>query len=160
MTTRTPHDPPRPAGGIVGDLKRVRRDGGATVAELREFVSQMRGRSPQEMLGMVSASELVRGVIIATIGTAVLIFAGTIFPYLRADKKPAKKPNDKTAPPTAATDNKATPTTDATAAMNAKKTDTDLDAAAKALKIDEVKSADPNSNPLDKDLDKLLDGKE
>jgi hypothetical protein len=158
MTTRTPHDPPRPAGGIAGDLKRVRRDGGATIGELREFIGQMRGRSPQEVLGMVSTSELVRGVIIATIGTVAFFALFTIGPYLTAEP-PAKKPGDKNAP-AVANDNKVTTPAAGVAGTDTKKTDTDLDAAAKALKIDEVKTADPNSNPLDKDLDKLLDGKE
>lgn len=161
MTTQTPHEPAAHGTGVGGSLSRIKRDGGHTLAELQEFLAQMRGRSPQEVLGMVSASELVRGIVLATIGCVVLIGVFTIIPYaLRDDKAAAKSPPSKDAAP-APSDKGAANAAPAVASSGSKTpSDTDLDAAAKALNIDEVKAAPPDVNPLDKDLDKLLDGKE
>jgi pyruvate/2-oxoglutarate dehydrogenase complex dihydrolipoamide acyltransferase (E2) component len=159
-------DSTSPTGsGAVSSLARLKRDGGHTLAELQEFLAQMRGRSPQEVLGMVSASELIRGILLATLGCVLLIAVFTVVPYvLRGDQTAANKSNetepsaaakkDETTSPGAATPAVATKGDSATAATP------DVEAAAKALDIDEVKTANPNVNPLDKDLDKLLDGTE
>ena len=54
------------AGGIARDLDRLKSDAGATAAEIREFLGQMRGRSPQEMIGLVAESGLTRSMFLAT----------------------------------------------------------------------------------------------
>jgi hypothetical protein len=152
MTTQSP----TPSRGLVGDLKRAKREGGASLAELREFVAGMRGRSPQEVLGMVSASALIQATVQATLGCIVLIALWTGASYMAKQNEPKKG-----AKPTAVkTEEKpATPVAPAVAEAKPANKEPDPAAAAKALNIDEVKTADPNVNPLDKDLDKLLDGK-
>ena len=112
---------------------------------------------------MVSASELVRGVILATIGCVLFMALFTVGPYLFIPKQAAKKDAAKAAPTNAAAPVESTAASIPTPAVDVTKvpsTDADAGAAAKALNIDEVKTADPNVNPLDKDLDKLLDGTE
>ena len=156
MASRLPAQTSTNGGGMLGDLKRARREGGASITELREVVSQMRGRSPQEVLGMVSASELIRGIIISTIGTVLFFAVFTVGPYLFKDEQTAKKAGKKT--PAAEANNKTDAAPVEAAAMAS--TEPDAAAAAKALNIDEVKTADPNVNPLDTNIDKLLDGKE
>lgn len=165
MPTQLPAEPTgSPGGGTMSSLSRMKRDTSYTLAELQDFLAQMRGRSPQEVLGMVSASELIRGIVIATIGCVVLVGVLTIVPYALRDKPTATAAPEATAASSATTP-AASPATAAAPAV----TDTDsktgtsaenLSAAAKALDIDEVKAAPPDVNPLDKDLDKLLDGKE
>jgi hypothetical protein len=155
MPTQAPQDPTQ---GVLGGLSRVKRDGAHSLQELQEFVAQMRGRSPQEVLGMVSASELVRGIVLATVGCVVLLAAFTVVPYALRDKDAAAKASAAPAAPTK-TAGPSTATTPAIASTDEKTDKTpDASAAAKALNIDEVKTADPSVNPLDKDLDKLLDG--
>ena len=42
------------------DLRELKTNSSATVQELQEFLSQLRGKSPQEMLGVVASSQLFR----------------------------------------------------------------------------------------------------
>ncbi len=166
MATPTPQEPTGAQGsGVMGNLSRIKRDSSYTLAELQAFLAEMRGRSPQEVLGMVSTSELVRGIALATVGCVVLIGVLTVVPYaLRDTTAAATKPADaETQAPAATSETTAASTTAPVVADGDTKkqpSEADLGAAAKALNIDEVKTADPSINPLDKDLNKLLDGKE
>jgi hypothetical protein len=151
-------------GGVVRDLKRLGADSTATVAELREFVGQMRGKSPQEMLGMVANSGLAWSIMLAMLLFVVLLAAGTVIPYiLKNDAKDAAGPT--TNQTTVAGDG--APRTDETPpaeAAPAESPDTATDGkvdparAVEAMGIDETRTADPDRNPLEDKLDKLLDG--
>jgi hypothetical protein len=145
-------------------MKRMREDGSASVSELRDFVGRMHGKSPQEMMGLVSQSGLARGIAMSAGGFAVLLIVGTLIPYLLFDnasagegtaKKGSKGPAVVNAPAT--NDNGAAKKTGADVANGTGKPDAAY--LTKKLGINEVGKADPNKNPLDTPkLDKLLDG--
>jgi hypothetical protein len=63
------------------DLRELKTNSSATVQELQEFLSQLRGKSPQEMLGVVASSQLFRATILSIILVTGTIFALTAFPY-------------------------------------------------------------------------------
>lgn len=150
--------------GVGADMQRLRKDGSASVSELRDFVGRMHGKSPQEMMGLVSQSGLARGIAMSAGGFAALLIVGTVIPYLwfgsaSADEGTAKKgskgPTVVNAPAT--DDNGAAKKTGADVANGTGKPDPA--ALAKKLGINEVSKADPDKNPLDTPkLDKLLDG--
>ena len=41
--------------GIMGDVQSVKRNGAASLEELREFIGSLKGRKPQEVMGEVAA---------------------------------------------------------------------------------------------------------
>ena len=53
-TKPTSDEPATPGFGIARDLQQLKTHSAASVAELREFLAQMRGRRPQEVLGLVA----------------------------------------------------------------------------------------------------------
>ncbi len=147
--------------GIAGDLKRLKADSGATATELREFLSHLKGRSPQEVMGVVAESNLFRSILTATAGCVVLLVVFTIVPYALSSRsasvseKPAAAAVTPTnEAPTAAAQAAASPAESAAAVPG----EPDLERAAKAMGIGGTAEADPNTNPLDSKLDKLLDG--
>lgn len=160
-------DPAESASGLRRDMRRAREGAFATTAELREFVHNLRGKSPQEVLGAVANSGLAQGVVLATLGTVALMAVFTVVPYyvyggkaaakaaLEAKKAAAAQATaesaaDSTAESATSTPEKAAPTSK-TAAGNAQQT---LDKMGES----ETKQADPKVNPLD-NLDDLLDTK-
>ena len=150
--------------GVGGDLQRLKTDGGASAAELREFLGHLKGRSPQEVLGAVAESDLVRSTLMATAGCFVLLVVLTIVPYALKSRsagvpeKPAAAAVTTPAntAPTAAVETAGGPSEQAAAVSS----EPDLERAAEAMGIGGTAEADPNSNPLDSKLDKLLDGLE
>ena len=151
----------RPSG-VAGDLHRLKTDGGASAAELREFLSHLKGRTPQEVLGVVAESDLVRSILTATVGCFVLLVVLTVVPYALKSRstgvgeKPAAaavaQPDDEAS--AAAAETSAGTSDQAVAASS----EPDLERAAEAMGIGGTAEADPNVNPLDSKLDKLLDG--
>ncbi|MDP7277973.1 MAG: hypothetical protein QF363_21010 [Planctomycetaceae bacterium] len=155
--------------GVFKDVKRLQTDGTASVEELREFLERLKGKSPQEMLGIVAESGLVKGMVTATIGTMVVLLVFTIGPWAYgelagepvqpqtlAKPAPATTPNPQAAidPATqaaAAAASVADPGSQPPAAASGQP---DLGAATKALGIGETKTGEPN---LDSLLDKKLD---
>ena len=153
--------PTRP-GGIVGDLQQLQADGGASAAELREFLSHLKGRSPHEVMGVVAESNLIRSVFTATVGCVVLLVVLTVVPYALknrpasvSEKKPAATVMEPTNEEQTAAAETVAETSEQTAAAS---TEPDLERAAKAMGIGGTAEADPKTNPLDSKLDKLLDG--
>lgn len=148
-------DQEKPDGG----LKRTRVEAAATAAELRAFIASMKGRSPQEMLGAVAQSSLVRATIEMSVWTLVLITVFTLGPYLLKSKSPKdttsnqaqKAVAEKAAKPAAKADREPSKT------EPSQPETPDLQRAAKAMGLDETKTADPKTNPREKDLDSLLD---
>lgn len=130
-----------------------------TVAELREFLAQMRGKSPSEMLGAIASSNLFHSALVATAAISVAITALTLIPFAwgkvfhreDAATTAASAPGDGDTPPAstapqpdldAATDTTATPS------------------AADRLGIGDSEDAPPNVNPLESSTGDLLEGLE
>jgi cytoskeletal protein RodZ len=157
----------RPPRGLARDLHRAREGTKASAEELREFVRQFRGKNPQEMLGLVAGSGLVRSTILATVLTVGFMAVFTIWPYLTYEPKatakankpaaapsPAPAPTASTpaAPAAAATADAAKPAAPPTAATGTPKQPDVL----QRLGIGETKASDPKKNPLEAGADDLL----
>ena len=139
----------------ITDFRNLKEHGGASLTELKEFLSSLRGRSPQEVIGIVKTSLLIQSLVIATAATLAFLFVFTVAPYMiwgpQVAQKP-KKPQPIVAQPTPAATVKTETKSDGTPPSE------DAAKAVKAMGMDETKVADPKSNPLEKDFDKLLDG--
>lgn len=154
-------------GGIVRDLRRLKSDGSASVAELREFLKDVKGKSPQEMLGLVAKSGLTRSITLATFLFAVLLAALTLIPY-GMQAREAKSPETPSAQEPAAETTAAqavdeAPKPDTAATTPAEETNgvpSDPEHALEVLGIGETRAADPDKNPLEDKLNNLLDGVE
>ena len=100
------NEPHAPMASAKSDLRQLKTNSAATVAELKAFLKQLQGKSPQEMLGIVAGSQLVRAIGISTALVAVTMVVFTAIPYARGagrDKEAAATKNEeKTAAPTAA----------------------------------------------------------
>jgi len=77
-TKPTPEQPAMPGFGIARDLRHLKTHSAASVAELREFLAQTRGRRPQEVLGLVAGSHLMRSVAVATLGAVLVLTVGSV----------------------------------------------------------------------------------
>lgn len=166
MTENSKSEPaPR---GLARDIHRAKHGAKASADELREFVKQLKGRSPQEMLGIVAESGLVRATALASVITLVFMVAFTVGPYFWNQWNP-KKPVA-VAPPAAAPAAPApaaTPTATATPAAGnlppgiappatARTNPNDPKMKDPLSAASEVKSFDAKSNPLDNTKDDLL----
>lgn len=156
--------------GVFKDVKRLQTDGNASVEELREFLAELKGKSPQEMLGIVAESGLVKGMVTATIGMVAVLFVFTIGPWAYNELAGEPVQPQATAQPAAAQNSSpqvpVDPATQAAAAAAAvgnpgaqassaaPASQADLGAATKALGIGEAKSGEPNLDAL---LNKKLD---
>jgi hypothetical protein len=142
----------------ITDFRNLKEHGGASLGELKEFLSNLRGRSPQEVIGIVKTSLLIQSLAVATGITVVFLFLFTVAPYMIWGPQVAQKP--KKAQPVATQPATPAPTVAASAEVKSEGTPSNEDAAkaAKAMGLDETKTADPKTNPLEKDFDKLLDG--
>lgn len=147
---------PQPPRGVRGDIKQLHASSSAAAAELRKFLREMRGKSPQEMLGAVAQSDLVRSTLTAAGAMIVLLLVLTVVPFVwaKVNPKPVAAPPASAAPapaemPAAQTDAQPTPA----ATPNPQ----DI---ADTLGIGEQKPADPKVNPLENKADDLLKGLE
>ena len=144
---------PHPTVSIASDLKKIRRNTAASSHEIREFLAQMRGKSPQEMLGMLASSSLVKCTLQSGIGWLVVIVVFTLGPWLWSMINP---PTPKVAQPPAATA-AVTPTAAAPAPAEPKAAEPTPPAkVTEKLGIGETKEAPANQNPLEKASDDLL----
>jgi len=79
----------------AGEFARMKAGSAASMEELREFMSHMRGKSPQQIMGLVAESGLAQGIILSTIATAVLLVVFTVLPYMiygpKEDKAAARQ---------------------------------------------------------------------
>lgn len=158
---------PRPPG-IGRDVQQIREGSTASAAELREFLQQMKGKAPQEVLGMIAQSSLVQSTVIATLGCLVLLVAGSAVPWALAkasppptatavaNETPAKpaEPAASAPQPTATPPAEAIPTEPTGMSAKPKGTEDDL---LDRLGVGETIETDANVNPLDKDDDLLKD---
>jgi hypothetical protein len=145
---------------VTGDVQRLKSDASASVEELREFVAGLKGRSPQEVLGIMTGNSLIQGTIQATVLCVVVLAAATVGPWFLASEDAAtaeaaaadtEAPTDAAEAPAAEADTAVAVTGDTGTGV------VDPAGAATAMGIDEVKAADPDANPLDSNLDNLLD---
>lgn len=139
---------PQPIASPRNELRNLRNNSQATIEELKSFLREMKGRSPQEMLGMVAGNRLFR----ATIQSCVLVFlvllVFTAIPYVmrEAPKAPVVKESvaspahEKAAEPVVPND---------PPAPNPKAIET--------LGVGEEKKAPADVNPLDSDTKDFLD---
>jgi len=100
-----------PMASVKGDLKNLKSNTSATAGELRQFLNEMRGQTPKEMLGTIAQSDLVRSVTISAASICGLLLAMSVIAYGIRDEEaanPKKKDADKS-PAKAATPNPATP---------------------------------------------------
>jgi hypothetical protein len=180
-TKPLPDDGQMPGFGMARDLKKLKVHGAASAAELQEFLAQMRGRSPQEVLGMLAASRLMRSIAIATIGAVLFLVVGSAGPWWWYKHGPGAgaKPDAKAAATAssaktaeAAKTTEAAKTAEAKTAQPApsmpgpsvagevKPSPADAEKAVKVMGLNDTKMADPKTNPMDRKIDDLLDGKE
>jgi hypothetical protein len=151
---------PGPRRGLAGDMRRIREGSQATAAELRDFLQNFRGKSPQEALGLVAQSGLAQGIVMSTLGSLVLLVVFTALPYAMrpavAEQSPAKP--DAAAAATPAQPAASTPQASAAApaATAPAGAPAGAEQALEKLGETETKTADPKKNPLD-NLDNLLD---
>lgn len=139
----------------MSDMKRLKTDASATTGELRAFIRGLKGRSPQEVMGIVAGNALTQGMVTATIGCVVMLAVLTVpFAFGSAKNKAKSKPVAASAESEVTKDD-ATSTKSATANGDTP-SEEDLKRASKAMGLDETKSADPKKNPLDS-FDNLLD---
>ncbi len=68
--------------GPVRELNELRAGSAASLAELREFLAKLKGRKPQEVIGIVSASLLVQSMVMAFAAVVGLLVLFTLGPYL------------------------------------------------------------------------------
>lgn len=159
--------PSSSSGGLPlpREVRALHANGSASLAEMREFLGTLHGKSPQEVIGIVSSSLLIQSLGIAVVATIALLAVFTLGPYLIYGP-PQKKQAEAAALTPAVASPATTPAAaeaPATAAAPAPAGagQPDVEAASKVLGIDETKPADPGKNPLDNpNLDKLLDGVE
>ncbi len=164
--------PMAPGVGPVRELNELRAGSAASLVELREFLAKLKGRKPQEVIGIVSASMLVQSMAIALAIVVGLLILFTLGPYLIYGPPQSKQAASATSMPVANQTAEPVAAPENTAAANAasntsssmpddkpKPGEPDLKRGTQAMGLDEAKQADPKKNPLDSpDLDKLLDG--
>ena len=149
-----------PAGiGLTSDIRSLKENGAASVAEMKVFLKSLKSRNPQEVIGIVSSNLLVQSLGIACAATAIFMFVFTVGPYLIYGPPVAKAKPSKPATQSVATGGNPSPAEGAAGTGATTSGQPDAEAAAKVMGLEEAKSADPKKNPLDKpDIDKLLDG--
>lgn len=128
------------------DLRELRDNSRATVGEIQAFLRELKGKGPQEMLGVVAASNLFRSLVLSTgiVAGGILLF--TAIPYfMGGEEKTAPLPK-KPAPVEAAveTPKPAEPTAEPAPDPLSK------------LGVGEELSAPPDTNPLEDKGDDFL----
>lgn len=153
-----------PIASPKGDFKKLGRNSQAVVGELREFLANLKGKSPKEMMGAVAESSLAQSLLISTVIMTILVFALSAIPYLLKDEQASAEAAEKG---TATEDN---PAEQSNAPSSAGESSSGEEGAVRETapsKTPEQKTADilgvgevadPDSNPLDSGGDDLLDG--
>ena len=132
------------------DFRELKANSTATIQELQEFLRQLKGKSPQEMLGVVTTSQLFRATILSIILVTATIFALTAFPYFFGEE-PAPAVEAVATPPSPAAPVDVPKT-------NIPETPSDPIDPIDPLGVNDKLPASPNSNPLeDKEEDFLKD---
>jgi hypothetical protein len=82
---------------VKGDFKNLKANSAATAGELRQFLSEMRGQTPKEMLGSIAQSSLVRSVTLSAVAIFALLLAVSTIVYAVRDKNPEELKKKETA---------------------------------------------------------------
>lgn len=69
------------------DLREMRSNSSATVNEIREFLRELKGKSPQEMLGVVASNNLFRSLGLSSVIVAGVILLFTAIPFFFGKEK-------------------------------------------------------------------------
>ena len=143
----------------AGEVSRLKAGAQGTMEELQEFLGQMRGKSPQQVLGLVAASGLTMGIVWSTLGTFVVLMIFTAGPYFVYGDVAAKEAAAKEAKAAAAAAEKAEAETAEAAAAEeaaAQSMGVDKESAVKAMtqEFDEAKGTSADDVP---EVDNLLD---
>ncbi|MCH7226274.1 hypothetical protein [Haloferula sp. A504] len=140
-----------PLASTRSELRNLRNHSGATVAELKAFLAEMKGRSPQEMLGMVTGNRLFRAIVQSLILIVAILFVFTVIPYLTRESEPAPEATETAeaaqTPPAAAEEVPEPAVMEAPAGPDALET----------LGVGEEIKAPPNVNPLESDTGNFLE---
>jgi predicted lipid-binding transport protein (Tim44 family) len=163
MDSQESQAPDRAAFGPLSEVRRLGANGAVSVAELKEFLGSLQGRSPQEVIGIVSTSMLVQSFGIAAVATTLLLAVFTIGPYLMFgsphDRTVAAKPKPAAATPADQQANLGSAATAGATAAGPSDNAPNAQRAADVMGLNDTKAADPNTNPLDgPNIDNLLDG--
>lgn len=132
----------------AADLRELKGNSSATVQELQEFLRELKGKSPQDMLGVVSASHLARSLVLSSSLVIGSILLFTAIPFFFGGEKPPPA----TPPPQAMAVPVAPPTPLPPATPPA---DPKPDPLSKLGVGDEL-AAPPNKNPLENKGDDFL----
>lgn len=151
-------EPPRRAlASTKADLRELRGNSAATVGELRDFLRELKGRSPQEMLGVVATNGLFRATLVSTAVVAGAILVFTAIPYLldgreaeaaAADESAAAAPES---PPPADTEAADDPPPEPVAPA------AEASDRLSPLGVGGERSAPPDRNPLENQTDDFLE---
>ncbi len=150
--------------GLGRDLHRLKKHGGMTLTEMREFIRQLHGRKPSEVLGIVSSNALIRAMGESVLYSGLLLVVLTVVPFLFAgDEKesgsktgPVAQASNEATSTAATTDNPVAGTAATATGADGSISTEDAQKAVQAMGLGETKTADPDKNPLD-NLDSLLD---
>lgn len=147
-------------------MPQTRSGNGQSGVDVVGLTEQLRGNSPDEVLGSMNQASLTQGIVMATVVTVVLMAVLTIGPFLfgsgpqkKKGGKPTAAAQSKEQTPAAAQDN-----ADGDAAVDESANTKTANGgqpkvSAKALKnlgVDDVKKSDPKKNPLEDSVDDLL----
>lgn len=163
MTRQTngPLSEQREPVGLARDLHRIKKHGGMSLAELRQFISKLHGRNPGEVLGLVSNSGFIRAMLESTVYCGILMAVLTVVPFMMAGEKEESDSKSNTSAvvgsdTTSPAASSAAGSTPAASGSDGSISDADARKAVDVMGLGETKTADPNKNPLD-NLDSLLD---
>lgn len=176
--TRSKENSETPARrGIGGEFRRLNENVPAVADELREFIGKMKGKSPQEVLGAVAQSGLLRATLVSAAGCVAVLVIFTIIPFglgkaFRGEKAVAGAPANESKSNAADAKEGATTTPDSKGAPSGETNSTAKEGVAvnssqnpgkisddtlERLDLD-TKTVDPEVNPLEDSADDLLKG--
>jgi hypothetical protein len=145
---------PQAMASTKGEIRRLNVNTKATAAELKEFLAELKSRSPQEMLGIVAASQLFRALALSSVLVGVGIIALTAIPFFLGGNEKAEQTQAEAPAPAAPPVAPPASTTPAAEPAPSPPSAADLS----ELGVSEEKMAPPNENPLENKKDDFLKG--
>ena len=151
-----------PMASISRDVKNIKKNTSTVADELNQFLVEIRGKSPTEMLGAFAKSNLVQSGITATFILLCILTITTIIPFVLNNNKTSKQNITIETSPSTSTTNApkraiTTPIANSSETNKpVKTTSKDAETVAKTLGIGESKEgAPPEPNPFDSTGDLL-----
>jgi len=142
-----------PMASVSRDVKNIKKNTSTVADELNQFLAEIRGKSPTEMLGAFAKSNLVQSGITATIILLCILTITTIIPFALNNNKTSPSTSTANVPKRVIT----TPIANSSETNKPVKTTTNAsESVAKTLGIGESKEGDPpEPNPFDSTGDLL-----